>query len=220
MVNKNSLDEKLKEKEKADTINEIENARRFIKFFINLMEGILNYEYDELSSYFEEDKTIAEIELTKNRYELTCAGMKDCYIKARVKLHREDYAGTKLKVINLRIDDKFFIYELDIDKFLYNSLEDDDKFITDYIRAIRSNVFKDFVYDWSYNKDKIFKRVIRGKNITPSQWIIECINNYVYDNFIKPKSTMKRDDFKNSEFKFDVDETTQKIFDRHFFENI
>ena len=220
MVNKNSLDEKLKEKEKADNINEIENARRFIKFFINLMEGILNYEYDELSSYFEEDKTIAEIELIKNRYELTCAGMKDCYIKACVKLHREDYAGTKLKVINLRIDDKFFIYELDIDKFLYNSLEDDDKFITDYIRAIRSNVFKDFVYDWSYNKDKIFKHVIRGKNITPSQWIIECINNYVYDNFIKPKSTMKRDDFKNSEFKFDVDETTQKIFDRHFFENI
>lgn len=220
MVNKYSLDEKLKEKENADIINEIENARRFIRFFIILVEGILNYEYDEFSSYFEEDKTIAEIELIKNRYELTCGGMKDCYIKAHVKLHREDYAGTKLKVISLKVDDKFFIYELDIDNFLHNSLKDDDKFITDYIKVIRSNVFKDFVYDWSYNKNKIFKHVIRGKNITPSQWIIECINNYIYDNIIKPKSTMKCDDFKNSEFKFDVDKKTQRIHDKYFFDNI
>ena len=115
MISKYSLDEKIKAFHDNEILNEIKSARHFIKYFINLMEDILNYEYDELHTYFEEDKIIAEIELLKKKYELTCGGMKHCFIKAYVKLHREDYAGTKLKVVKLKIDDKFFIYELDID---------------------------------------------------------------------------------------------------------
>ena len=219
MISKYSLDEKLKAFHNNDILNEIESGRHFIKYFINLMEDILNYEYDELHTYFEEDKTIAEIELVKQKYNI-CEGMKDCYIKTHVKLHREDYAGTKLKVVKLIVADKFFNYEIDIDNFLYGSIEDDDKFITDYINAIRTYIFKNFVYDWSCNKDKIFKRVIRGKNITPSEWIIGCINNYFYDTFIKPKSIMNYNKFIDSEFKFDVDKKTQRIHDKYFFDNI
>ena len=37
MVNKYSLDEKLKERENAVVLNKIENARQFVKYFVNLM---------------------------------------------------------------------------------------------------------------------------------------------------------------------------------------
>ena len=220
MVNKYSLDEKLKERENAVVLNEIEDARRFVRYFVNLMEGILNYEYDELKSYFEEDKTEVEIKIVEKRYELVTAGMKNCYIIACVKLHREDYAGTRLKVVKFKVADKFFNYSMDIDHFIYGS-ENDEEFVTDYLQIIKSQIFKDFKYDWSINKNKIFKRVVNNKNITPSQYIIGCVNNYVYDNIIKPKSkTMTYDEFINSEFKLEVDKKTQKIFDRYFFENI
>ena len=65
------------------------------------------------------------------------------------------------------------------------------------------------------------KHYVKNKNITPSQYIIGCINNYIYTDIIKPKSkTMTRDEFLNSEFKLEVDKKTQKIFSRYFFENI
>ena len=91
MVNKYSLDEKLKERENAVVLNKIENARQFVKYFVNLMEGILNYNND-LSSYFEEDKTKVEIRIFEKRYELISSGMHNCYIIARVKLHKEDFS--------------------------------------------------------------------------------------------------------------------------------
>lgn len=220
MVNKYSLDEKLKERENAAVLNEIEDARRFVRYFVNLMEGILNYEYDELKSYFEEDKTEVEIKFIEKRYELVSSGVAKCWISAFVKLHREDYAGTKLKVVSFKIADKFFNYTMDIDKFIYGS-EDDENFIANYLKIIKSEIFKDFKYDWSVNKKQIFKRVVNNKNITPSQYIISCINNYIYDCIIKPKcKTMTYDEFINSEFKLEVDKKTQKIYDRYFFENI
>ena len=219
MISKYSLDEKIKEFHDNEILNEIESARHFIRYFINLVEGVLNYEYDALHTYFEEDKTVAEIELVKNKYEI-CGGMKYCNIIAYVKLHKEDFSYPKLKVVKLKIDDKFSFYEMDIDNFLYGSLENDDKFITDYMNIIKSNIFRDFVYDWSCNKNKIFKRVIRGKNITPSQYIIDCINLFICNSFIKPKSIMNYHKFIDSEFKFDVDKKTQQIFDRYFFKNI
>jgi len=220
MVNKYSLDEKLKERENAAFISELIDARRFVRYFVNLMEGILNYEYDELKSYFEEDKTEVEIKIIEKRYELVTAGMKNCYIIACIKLHREDYAGTRLKVVKFKVADKFFNYSMDIDHFIYGS-ENDEEFVTDYLQIIKSQIFKDFKYDWSINKNKIFKRVVNNKNITPSQYIISCINNYIYDNIIKPKSkTMTYDEFINSEFKLEVDKKTQRIFDKYFFENI
>ena len=46
MVNKYSLDEKLKERENTVVLNKIENDRQFVKYFVNLMEGILNYNND------------------------------------------------------------------------------------------------------------------------------------------------------------------------------
>jgi hypothetical protein len=219
MVNKYSLDEKLKDRENAVILNEIEDARRFVRYFVNLMEGILNYEYDELKSYFEEDKTEAEIRIIEKRYNIL-SGIKNCYISTCVKLCREDFSYPKLKVVGIKVAGKFFCYTMDVDYFIYGSV-DDEKFITNYLQAIKSDIFKDFKYDWSYNKDKIFKRYIKNKNITPSQYIIECINNYVYNDIIKPKSkTMTREEFLNSEFKFEVDEKTQRIYNKYFFENI
>ena len=220
MVNKYSLDEKLKERENAIVLNEIEDARRFVKYFVNLMEGILNYNYDDLKSYFEEDKTEVDIRIVEKRYELVTAGMKTCWISARIKLHSEDYSYPKLKVIELKVADKFFNYTMNIDHFIHGSVNDEE-FVTDYLQIIKSNVFKDLKYDFSYNKDKIFKRYVNNKKITPSQYLIECINNYIYDDIIKPKTKrMTYDEFLNSEFKFEVDKKTQKIFNKYFFENI
>ena len=201
MVNKYSLDEKLKEKENTIVLNEIEDARQFVKYFVKLMEGILNYNYDELSSYFEEDKTKVEIKITEKRYEMVTAGMKNCYITACVKLHREDFSYPKLKVVEFKVVDDFFNNIINIDQFIYGSIED-EIFITDYLKFIKSRIFKDFKYDWSYNKDKIFKRYVNNKKFTPSQYIICCINNYIYDDIIKPKcKSITYDDFLNSEFK-------------------
>ena len=220
MVNKYSLDEKLKERENAIVLNEIEDARRFVKYFVNLMEGILNYNYDDLKSYFEEDKTEVDIRIVEKRYELVTAGMKTCWISARIKLHSEDYSYPTLKVIELKVADKFFNYTMNIDHFIHGSVNDEE-FVTDYLQIIKSNVFKDLKHDFSYNKDKIFKHYVNNKKITPSQYLIECINNYIYDDIIKPKTKrMTHDEFLNSEFKFEVDKKTQKIFNKYFFENI
>ena len=220
MVNKYSLDEKLKERENAVVLNKIENARQFVKYFVNLMEDILNNDCNELKSYFEEDKTEVEIRIFEKRYELISSGMHNCYIIARVKLHKEDFSYPKLKVVELKVADKFFNYTMNIDHFIYGSVED-EKFVTDYLQIIKSQIFNDFKYDWSYNKDKIFKHYVKNKNITPSQYIISCINNYIYTDIIKPKSkTMTRDEFLNSEFKLEVDKKTQKIFNKYFFDNI
>lgn len=221
MVNKYLLDEKLKERENAVIVNEIEDARRFVKYFVNLIEGILNCEYDDLKSYFEEDKTEIEIKIVEKRYELAFRSGVKCCISAFVKLqHREDYSYPKLKVVKFKIVDKFSVYVMDIDNFIYGS-EDDENFIAECLRIIKSDIFKDFKHDWSYNKDKIFKRYVKNKNFTPSQYIICCINNYIYDNIIKPKSkTMTYDEFINSEFKFEVDKKSQRIFDKYFFDNI
>lgn len=220
MVNKYSLDAKLKERENAVIVNEIEDARQFVKYFVNLMENILNYNYDDLSSYFEEDKTVIEIKIAEKRYELVSGGVAKCWISARVKLCREEYSYPKLKVVTFKITDKFDTHIMVIDNFIHGSTKDEN-FITDYLKIIKSNIFKDFKYDWSYNKVKIFKRYIKNKNFGPSQYLIYCINNYIYDWIIKPKSeTMSHDEFLNSEFKFDVDKKTQRIFDKYFFNNI
>lgn len=221
MVNKYLLDEKLKERENAVIVNEIEDARRFVKYFVNLMEGILNYEYDDLKSYFEEDETETEIKIFEKRCELVSGSVTKCRISTIVKLHREDYSYPKLKVIEFRIIDKFeYYYIMDIDQFIHGSVKDEE-FLTNYYKIIKSNIFKDFKYDWSYNKNKIFKRYVKGKIFTPSQYLIYCINNYIYDNIISSKSKMiSLDDFLNSEFSFYVDKKSQRIFDKYFFNNI
>lgn len=221
MVNKYSLDEKLKERENAAFKSELEDARRFVRYFVNLMEGILNYEYDELKSYFEEDKTEVEIKIIEKRYESSyTVEVSKCWISAFVKLHREDFGFPKLKVVELKVATKFLNYIMNIDHFIYGSVED-DKFVTDYLQIIKSQIFKDFKYDWSYNKDKIFKRFIKDTKYTPSEHIIRCINNYIYTNIIKPKCKMlTHDEFLNSEFKFDVDKKIQKKSNRYFFDNI
>lgn len=221
MVNKYSLDEKLKEREKDVVLNKIENTRQFIKYFVNLIEGILIYEYDELSSYFEEDKTKVEIRIAERQYKLV-GGIDNCYITASIKLHRENFGFSKLKVVELKVADGFFNYIMDIDHFIYGSVED-EKFVTDtdYLQIIKSRIFKDFKYDWSYNKDKIFKRFIKDTKYTPSEYIICCINNYIYDDIIKPKcKSITYYEFLNSEFKLEVNKKAQKIFNRYFFENI
>ena len=219
MVNKYSLDEKLKERENAIILNKIEDARKFVKYFVNLMEDILNYEYDELSSYFEEDKTKVEIRIAERQYKLV-GGISNCYITAYIKLHREDFGFPKLKVAELKVADKFFNYTMNIDHFIYGSVED-EKFVTDYLQIIKSQIFKDFKYDWSYNKDKISKRFIKDTNYTPSEYIIRCINNYIYDDIIKPKcKSIAYCEFLNSEFKLEVNKKAQKIFDNYFFKNI
>ena len=221
MVNKYSLDEKLKERENAIILNKIEDARKFVKYFVNLMEDILNYEYDELSSYFEEDKTKVEIRIAERQYRMV-VGMENCYISACVKLHREDFSYPKLKVVELKVVDNPFNYiiNINIDHFIYGSV-DDEEFVTDYLQIIKSRIFKDFKYDWSYNKDKIFKRFIKDTNYTPSEYIIRCINNYIYDDIIKPKcKSIAYFEFLNSKFKLEIDKKTQRIFNRYFFENI
>ena len=219
MVNKYSLDEKLKERENAVILNKIEDARKFVKYFVNLMEDILNYEYDELKSYFEEDKTEVEIRIVERQYKLV-GGIGNCYITASIKLHREDFGFPKLKVVELKVADKFFNYIMNIDHFIYGSVED-EKFVTDYLQIIKSRIFKDFKYDWSYNKDKIFKRFIKDTKYTPSEHIIRCINNYIYDDIIKPKcKSIAYYEFLNSEFKLEVNKKAQKIFDNYFFKNI
>ena len=219
MVNKYSLDEKLKERENAIILNKIEDARKFVKYFVNLMEDILNYEYDELSSYFEEDKTKVEIRIAERKYKLV-GGIGNCYITASIKLHREDFGFPKLKVAELKVADKFFNYTMNIDHFIYGSVED-EKFVTDYLQIIKSQIFKDFKYEWSYNKDKIFKRFIKDTNYTPSEYIIRCINNYIYDDIIKPKcKSIAYFEFLNSKFKLEVNKKAQKIFNNYFFKNI
>ena len=219
MVNKYSLDEKLKEKENAIILNKIEDSRRFVRYFVNLIEGILNYNYDDLSSYFEKDKTKVTIKIFEKKYKFVDC-ICDFYIAACVKLCSEDYSYPKLKVVELKAVDESFNYIININQFIYGSIED-EIFITDYLKFIKSQIFKDFKYDWSYNKDKISKRYVKNKNITPSEYIIGCINNYIYDDIIKPKSkTMSRYEFLNSEFKLEVDKKTQKIFNKYFFENI
>ena len=219
MVNKYSLDEKLKERENAVIVNEIENARRFVKYFVNLMENILNYNYDDLASYFEKDKTVADIQIIKKRYEII-SGITTCHINACVKLCEKEYSHPKLKVVEFRIIGKFENYTMNIDQFIHGSVKDEE-FITNYYKIIKNDIFKDFKYDWSYNKNKIFKRYVKGKIFTPSQYIIYCINNYIYDNIISSKSKMiSLDEFLNSEFSFYVDKKSQRIFDKYFFSNI
>lgn len=219
MVNKYSLDEKIKERENAVIVNEIEDARQFVKYFVNLMENILNYNYDDLASYFEEDKTVAEIRIAEKQYRLI-DGFTMLYITARVKLCEQEYSHPKLKVIEFKIIDKFENYIMNIDQFIYGSIKDEE-FLTNYFKIIKTEIFRLVKYNWSYNKDKIFKRYVKDKNITPSQYLIGCINNYIYDNIIKSKSKMMtRDEFLNSEFKFDVDKKTQRIFNKYFFRNI
>ena len=213
MVNKCLLDGKLKERETVAVLNEIEDYRQFVKYFVKLIEDILNY--DELCSYFEEDKTEVEIRIFEKRYELISSGMHNCYITACIKLHREDFGFPELKVAA-----EFFNYTMNIDHFIHGSV-DDEEFVTDYLQIIKSQIFKDFKYDWSYNKDKIFKRFIKDTKYTPSEYIICCINNYIYDDIIKPKcKSITYDEFLNSEFKFDVDKKIQKKSDRYFFDNI
>ena len=220
MVSKYLLDEKLKERENAVILNKIEDARQFVKCFVNLMEDILNNDCNELKSYFEEDKTEVEIRIFEKRYESISSGMHDCYITACIKLHREDFGFPKLKVAELKVADKFFNYTMNIDHFIYGSVED-EKFVTDYLQIIKSQIFKDFKYDWSYNKDKIFKRFIKDTNYTPSEYIIRCINNYIYDDIIKPKcKSITYDEFLNSKFKLEVNKKAQKIFNNYFFKNI
>ena len=220
MVSKYLLDEKLKERENAVILNKIEDARQFVKCFVNLMEDILNNDCNELKSYFEEDKTEVEIRIFEKRYELISSGIHNCYITACIKLYRENFGCPKLKVIELKVADKFFNYTMNIDHFIYGSVED-EKFVTDYLQIIKSQIFKDFKYDWSYNKDKIFKRFIKDTNYTPSEYIIRCINNYIYDDIIKPKcKSITYDEFLNSEFKLEVNKKAQKIFNNYFFKNI
>lgn len=219
MVNKYSLDEKLKERENVVILNKIEGARKFVKYFAKLMEDILNYEYDELSSYFKEDKTEVEIRIAERQYKLV-GGIGNCYITACIKLHREDFGFPKLKVVELKVADKFFNYIMNIDHFIYGSVEDEE-FVTDHLQIIKSQIFKDFKYEWSYNKDKLFKRFIKDTNYTPSEYIIRCINNYIYDDIIKPKcKSINYFEFLNSEFKLEVNKKAQKIFDNYFFKNI
>ena len=218
MVGKYSLDDKLKERENIIVLNKIEDARKFVKYFVKLIEDILNY--DELCSYFEEDKTEVEIRIFEKRYELISSGIHNCYITACIKLHRENFGCPKLKVIELKVADKFFNYTMNIDHFIYGSVED-EKFVTDYLQIIKSQIFKDFKYDWSYNKDKIFKRFIKDTKYTPSEYIICCINNYIYDDIIKPKcKSITYDEFLNSKFKLEVNKKAQKIFNNYFFKNI
>ena len=219
MISKYSLDEKLKERENAIVLNKIEDARRFVRYFVNLVEGILNYNYSELSSYFEEKETKIEIRLVEKDYE-ALYGLSNCWISMCIKLCKRDFGCPSLKVVELKAVDESFNYIININQFIHGSIED-EIFITDYLKFIKSRIFKDFKYDWSCNKDKIFKRCIKNENITPSEYIISCINNYIYDDIIKPKcKTMTRDIFLNSEFKFEVDKKTQKIFNKHFFKNI
>ena len=45
MVNKCLLDGKLKERENTIILNKIEDARQFVKYFVKLMEDILNSEF-------------------------------------------------------------------------------------------------------------------------------------------------------------------------------
>lgn len=219
MVSKYLLDEKLKERENVVILNKIEDARQFVKYFVNLMEDILNNDYNEFKSYFEEDKTVAEIKIIEKCYK-RITGIKNCYITARVKLHKEDFSYPKLKVVEFKVDDEPSYYTMNIDNFIHGST-DDEEFITYHLQIIKSLIFEDFKYDWSYNKNKIFKRCINSNNVTPSQYIIGCINKYFYKNIIRPKcGTMTYDKFLNSEFKFDIDKKTQKIFDSYFFNNI
>ena len=173
-----------------------------------------------MCSYFEEDKTEVEIRIFEKRYELISSGIHNCYITVCIKLHRENFGCPKLKVIELKVADKFFNYTMNIDHFIYGSVED-EKFVTDYLQIIKSQIFKDFKYDWSYNKDKIFKRFIKDTKYTPSEYIIRCINNYIYDDIIKPKcKSITYDEFLNSEFKLEVNKKAQKIFNNYFFKNI
>ena len=219
MVNKYLLDEKLKERENAVILNKIEDARQFVKCFVNLMEDILNNDCNELKSYFEEDKTKVEIRIAERQYKLV-GGIGNCYITACIKLHRKDFGCPSLKVVEFKVADKFFNYTMNIDHFINGSVNDEE-FVTDYLQIIKSQIFNDFKYDWSYNKDKIFKRFIKDTNYTPSEYIIRCINNYIYDDIIKPKcKSIAYFEFLNSEFKLEVDKKTQKIFSRYFFENI
>ena len=219
MVNKCLLDEKLKERENAAVLNEIEDYRQFVKYFVKLIEDILNY--DELSSYFEEDKTEAEIKIFNKQYNMVYSVM-NAYMSVYIKLHREDNEHPKLKVVELKINDIFDAYRINIDRFIYSFWED-EKIITNYSQNAKSgsNMFEKFKYNWSINKDKTFKRFIKDTKYTPSEYIIGCINSYFYTDIIKPKCKMMTyDEFLNSEFKLEVDKKTQKIFDKYFFENI
>ena len=220
MVAKYTLDKKLKERENAVILNKIEDARQFVKYFVNLVEDILNYNYNEFGSYFEEDKTEVELRIFEKHYELVGNGMCNCYINAYIRLHKEDFSYPELKVVKIKVADKFNNYTVDINHFIRDSINDEE-FITNYSQIVKSQIFKDFKYDWSYNKDQIFKRCVNNKNITPSQYIIACLNNYIYKNIIKPKTKMiTYDEFINSEFKLEIDKKTQRIFNRCFFENI
>lgn len=223
MVAKYALYEKLKERENAVILNKIEDTRRFVKYFVNLVEDILNYNYADFASYFEEDKTEVELRIFEKHYELIGNGMCNCYINAYIRLHKEDFSYPALKVVKIKVADKFNNYTVDINSFIrfIRDSTNDEEFITNYSQIITSQIFKDFKYDWSYNKDQIFKRYVKYKNITPSQYIIDCLNIYIYKNIIKPKSKMMTyDEFLNSEFKLEIDKKTQRIFNRYFFENI
>ena len=56
MVNKYSLDKKLKERENTIILNKIEDARQFVKYFVKLMEDILNSEFKfDVDKYFFEN---------------------------------------------------------------------------------------------------------------------------------------------------------------------
>lgn len=219
MVAKYSLDEKLKERENTVILNKIEDARRFVKYFVNLVEDILNYNYADFASYFEEDKTEVELRIFEKHYELVGNGMCNCYITVCIRLHREQFSYPGLKVVKIKVADKFDNYTVDINHFIRDFIN--EEFITNYSQIIKSQIFKDFKYDWSYNKDQIFKRYIKNKDVTPSQCIIDCLNKYIYKNIIEPKSkTMTYNEFINSEFKLEIDKKTQRIFNRYFFENI
>lgn len=220
MVNKCLLDGKLKERETAAVLNEIEDVRQFVKYFVKLVEDILNYNY-ELSSYFEEDKTEAEIKIFNKQYNMVYSVM-NAYMSLYIKLHKEGHEYPKLKVVELKINDIFDAYRINIDSFIH-SFEEDEKIITNYSQNAksRSNMFEKFKYNWSINKDKTFKRFIKDTKYTPSEYIIGCINSYFYTDIIKPKcKSITYDEFLNSEFKLEVDKKTQKIFDKYFFDNI
>ena len=135
--------------------------------------------------------------------------MCNCFITACIRLHREKSSYPELKVVKIKVADKFNNYTVDINRFINDPINDEE-FITNYSQIIKSQIFKDFKYDQSYNKDQIFKRCIENKNITPSQYIIDCLNNYIYKNIIKPKTkVMTYDEFINSEFKLEIDKKTQ-----------
>jgi hypothetical protein len=148
-----------------------------------------------------------------------------CSLKLYVGIVPSAFEPPALRVIRISFNCGHSDYSFDVKSFLYNNLTLSNAFAEAHAELLKTKTYKRFLETWTTIRHKLFKRILFNDcydkvEFTPCQWIIDCINEFLYEKFIEPKEVMNYNEFLNSEFKIEMDEKTQKIHDKYYFDRI